>query len=239
MVRAMGEDAGEATDGGGAGAGRAAAHDDRPVVIFGGSFDPPHRRHADIVRGVDALLRARQILVIPARQNPQRPGGPAAGAKDRLAMCELAFGDIPDAVVLPIEVRREGPSYSIDTVREVLAMQDRGEVGRGPLRLVVGSDQALNFRTWKDWEHLAALATPAVVVRPPHAREDWPGLLRQHMDEAWAARWLSWTLPIDPVDSSSTEVRRRLAAGEPVDDLLHPAVEAYVRSAGLYAPPKM
>jgi nicotinate-nucleotide adenylyltransferase len=208
--------------------------DDRPVVIFGGSFDPPHRRHVEVARAIDALLKAQQILVVPARCNPQRPDGPVAGEKHRLAMGALAFADLPDAQVLPIEIDRPGPSYSIDTVREVLAMQDRGELRKGPLRLVVGSDQALNFRTWKDWEHLAALATPAVVVRPPHTREEWPALLAASMDAAWAARWLSWTLPVDPVDASSTEARRRLAAGEPLGDLLPPAVAAYVRSAGIY-----
>jgi len=119
-------------------------------------------------------------------------------------------------------------------VRRILQMQAHGELMKGPLRLVVGSDQALNFRSWKEWNELAALATPAVVVRPPHTRTEWPAILREHMDEQWAARWLSWTLPIDPVDSSSTEVRRRIAAGEAYDDLLLPAVANYIRSAKLY-----
>ena len=208
--------------------------DDRPVVIFGGTFDPPHRRHVEVARGVDALLRARQLLVIPARQNPQRAEGPRATAADRLAMCTLAFGALPDAVVLSTEIDRPGPSFTIDTVREVRRMQDEGGVMRGPLRLVVGSDQALNFATWKDWRLLADLAPPAVVLRPPHARADWPALLAERVDPAWTARWLAWTLPIDPVDCSSTDARRRIAAGAPASDLLTPEVEAYVRSAGLY-----
>jgi nicotinate-nucleotide adenylyltransferase len=210
--------------------------DNRPIVVFGGTFDPPHRRHVEVARGVDALLKAKQLLVVPAKRNPLREDAPRAGDKDRMAMCTLAFGDLPDAVVLPIEIERGGPSFTIDTVREVLRLQDAGGVMKGPIRLVVGSDQALNFRSWKDWEQLAGLATPAVVLRPPHTRADWPKLLAEHMDEAWAARWLAWTLPIEPVDSSSTEVRRRLAAGEPLGDRLLPAVEKNVRSAGLYAP---
>jgi nicotinate-nucleotide adenylyltransferase len=206
----------------------------RPVVLFGGSFDPPHRRHVDVARGVDALLSARQLLIVPARRNPQRAGGPVADGAHRLAMCELAFGDLPGCLVLPIELRREGPSYTIDTVREVLRMQQGGGVMRGPLRLVVGSDQALNFRTWKDWEELASLAPPVVVLRPPHSRADWAATLAEHMDAAWAAKWLAWTLPIDPVDCSSTEVRRRAAAGEEFGDLVVPAVAAYVRKTGAY-----
>lgn len=73
----------------------------RPVVLFGGSFDPPHRRHVEVARGVDALLEARQLLVIPARRNPQRTGGPVLDGPHRLAMCELAFGDLPGARSFP------------------------------------------------------------------------------------------------------------------------------------------
>jgi nicotinate-nucleotide adenylyltransferase len=205
----------------------------RPVVVFGGTFDPPHRRHVEVLRGVDALLKARQSIVVPAWRNPQREDAGASPA-DRLAMATLAFAPIADAVVVPWETERGAPCYSIDTVEDVLRRQRTGEVMQGPLRLVVGSDQALNFHTWRDWERLAELATPAVVLRPPHARETWPDAVRAAVPAPWADRWIAWTLPIDPVDVSGTEIRRRLAAGEPVDDLLPADVESYVRRAGLY-----
>ena len=206
---------------------------DAPVVLFGGTFDPPHRRHLELLKGVDALLRAKQAIVIPAWRNPQR-GEPGASGRDRFAMASLAFGGMPGVVVSPMELDLGAPSYSIDTVRRILAMQETGEVMRGPLRLLIGSDQALNFTTWRDWADLAALATPAVVLRPPHTREDWPALVRARHGEQWAPRWLSWTLPIDPVDVSGTDIRERLAKGEPLGDRLPEAVERYVRSAGLY-----
>ena len=66
-------------------------------------------------------------------------------------------------------------------------------------------------------------------------RAEWPAILAAHMDEAWAAKWLSWTLPIEPVDSSSTEVRRRVAEGADLGDLVLPAVGNYIASRGLYA----
>ncbi len=206
---------------------------DRPIVIFGGTFDPPHRRHVELAKGIDALLGAKQLLVVPAWRNPQR-AETAAPPAERVAMCELAFADLADTQVLRIEVESAAPCYSIDTVQRILQMQADGAIMSGPLRLVVGSDQALNFRTWRDWERLTTLAGPAVALRPPHTREDWPDLVRAAFDETWAERWLRWTLPIDPVQVSSTEIRRRLSAGEPVADMLTPAVAAYVRKRGLY-----
>ena len=207
---------------------------ERPRIgVLGGTFDPPHRRHVELLKGVDALLRAKQAIVIPAWRNPQR-GEPGASGRDRLAMASLAFAGMPDVVVSPMELDVGAPSYSIDTVRRIHAMQESGEVMRGPLRLLIGSDQALNFTSWKDWADLVALATPAVVLRPPHTREDWPALVHERHGEQWAPRWLEWTLPIDPVDVSSTDIRARLAKGEPLGDRLPDAVERYVRSAGLY-----
>ena len=110
----------------------------RPVVVFGGTFDPPHRRHVEVLRGVDALLKARQSIVVPAWRNPQREDAGASPA-DRLAMATLAFAPIADAVVVPWETERGAPCYSIDTVEDVLRRQRAGEVMQGPLRLVVGS----------------------------------------------------------------------------------------------------
>jgi len=216
-----------------AGASPGPAGDGRPIVVFGGTFDPPHRRHVELLRGVDALLKARQSIVVPAWRNPQREAAGASPAH-RLAMATLAFAPIADAVVVPWEVERAAPCYSIDTVEDILRRQRAGEVMQGPLRLVIGSDQALNFHTWRDWERLAALATPAVVLRPPHGREAWPDAVHAAVPAGWAERWISWTLPIDPVDVSGTDIRRRFAAGEPVADLLPPGVEPYVRRAGLY-----
>ncbi|NBQ16000.1 MAG: nicotinate-nicotinamide nucleotide adenylyltransferase, partial [Proteobacteria bacterium] len=156
--------------------------------------------------------------------NPQRADGPKASAADRMAMCTLAFDGLADTVVLPIEMDRDGASFTIDTVREVQRMQEEGGVMKGPLRLVVGSDQALNFSTWKNWRDLVDLATPVVILRPPHTRAEWPAILAQHMDEAWAAKWLSWTL-----------LRKRVAEGTDLGDLVLPAVGNYIASRGLYA----
>jgi hypothetical protein len=157
-------------------------------------------------------------------------GAEAVAALERM-MRQRAFGDAGATVV--VEERLVGQEVSVLALvdgRSITVLdpcQDHKQVGEGDTGPNTGGMGSYGP---------TPLATPAVVLRPPHTRADWPKLLAEHMDEAWAARWLAWTLPIEPVDSSSTEVRRRLAAGEPLGDRLLPAVEKYVRSAGLYAP---
>ena len=211
-----------------------AAPDDRPIVVFGGTFDPPHLRHVAVASAADKLLRAKRMLVVPAWSNPQRPGGPQASAADRLAMCTLAFQDLPDTEVSTVETAAQRPCYTVDTLQALHAQQKAGALPSGRFRLLIGSDQALNFRTWKEWEQVIILAEPVVVLRPPQEQWDWEAQLSKVWDKGWTARWLAWTLPIDPVDISSTEVRRRAAAGEPLADLVPEGVVAYIHSRGLY-----
>lgn len=207
--------------------------DTRPVLVFGGTFDPPHARHVTLVRGADALLRCKRVLILPAWMNPQRQT-PTAPAKDRVAMCALAFQDLADATISTLEVDAERACYTVETLERIHAEQQAGALPAGPLRLLIGSDQALRFHTWREWERVLTLAEPAVVLRPPHERWEWETLLRGAWDPAWTARWLSWTLPIDPVDVSSTEVRRRLAIGESIVEMVPAPVAAYIASRGLY-----
>ena len=194
-----------------------------PLLLFGGTFDPPHRHHRTMALRAMELLGADELLLVPARINPQRSALPPAPAEDRLEMVRRAFAKVPRTRVSEIELRREGPSFTVDTLRE---LRRAGEAR--PIRLLLGSDQALNFRTWREPQAILEIAAPAVVLRPPHTRESFG---RAVADDR---RWLEWLLPIEPIDCSSTEIRRRIAADEPLADLVEPAVEQHIRSRGLY-----
>jgi len=195
------------------------------ALVFGGSFDPPHRGHVAIARAAAGLVGADSILVIPAAVNPQRTGTPPSPAADRLAMTRLAFRTEPRAEVLDLETSRGGPSYTIDTLRELARLRPGTR-----FRLLVGSDQAINFTTWREWREAERLAEPAIVVRPPHDAATLAAELRR-LHGPDADRWIARILPIAPTPERSTAIRAELAAGRVPDDL-DPEVARYVAERG-------
>lgn len=202
----------------------------RRILIFGGTFDPPHRAHVELPVIVAEKLGCDRIIFVPAAVSPFKLDGPPTRARHRLKMVQRAVSDVPNAQVSPIEVDREGPSYFIDTLRALrTALDDHSE-----LQFLIGAEHALAFRGWREWEAVLALATPVVLLRPPWTRER----LGAALVEAWGAErgawWLEQTVEGPLIDVSSTDLRRRLAAGEDPGDDLHPEVAAYIRDHGLY-----
>lgn len=202
-----------------------------PALLFGGTFDPPHRTHVAVARAAADHLGARAILVVPAGRNPLRPDHEAAPPEDRLAMTRLAFAGEPRARVLDLELRRPPPSYTIDTLRSLV------DAGEAPLRLLIGSDQAVALPAWRAWREVVELAPPAIVLRPPHDAE----ALRRAFEERYGAdapSWLARVLPIPPVDMRATELRTRLRRGDPREPArfpeLDPRVLDHIRSRLLY-----
>jgi nicotinate-nucleotide adenylyltransferase len=200
------------------------------ALVFGGTFDPPHRGHVAIARAAADLVGAASILVIPAAFNPQRSGSPPAPADDRLAMTRLAFRHEPRAEVLDLEIARGGPSWTIDTLRE-LARQRPGT----RFRLLIGGDQAVNFTTWREWREVERLAEPAIVARPPLDAASLAAELRRvHGPDD--DRWIARILPIPATPGRSTAIRTALAEGLPTDEL-DPEVLRHCRERGLYRSP--
>jgi len=205
------------------------------VLIFGGTFDPPHRRHAQMVEAAAKFLNCARVLIVPTGESPLRDGHIAAPKDDRLAMAQRAFAALPGAVIDRREIDRGGPSFTVDTLREIASELS---TTRENLVLLIGGDQALQFDRWKSWREIdCTLATIAVVPRPPLAADQ----LAAQLDVKFAAlgadgpRWRMSVLPFAPIDLSATEVRGRLRANKPIADLVDPAVEEWIRSRRLYA----
>ena len=206
------------------------------TLIFGGTFDPPHRAHVELPQAAAGELNCDRIVYIPAAVNPLKVGShaPPASPEHRLAMLRLALRDVKNAEISTIEIDREGKSYTIDTLRALVPSLQASKPSS--LHLLIGADQALDFHRWRDWREILALATPAVMLRPPWTPVSFGAALRQRYDEAESRMWEARTLRTLPMlDVSATEIRSRVVANRPLDGMVPPAVEAYIREHRLYA----
>ena len=189
---------------------------DRPLLLYGGSFDPPHARHATMLADAMRALRSPCAVVMPAAINPLKASTPPAPADARHAMCVSAFAeneaDFPSEVrVSSFELSREGPSYTIDTLAELFR---RHAHLRGATRLLIGSDAIRSIERWRAWKEVLAAAPPAIVVRPPDDHASVRAFLREFGAKHGFADAESWLLPLEPVDLSSTDARAAMARGE-------------------------
>jgi len=221
----------------------AAAATTRRTLLFGGTFDPPHRMHVRMAVDAARLLGCARILVVPAGRAPLRAAGSDGGARreERLAMVRLAFSQVAGAEVDALEMEREGESFMVDTLALVAA---RDRLTREDLVLLIGADQAMQFDRWRSWRRITdELAQVAVVPRPPWDARS----LARALAEKFAAlgcdgeAWARAVLPMPSVPMAATEVRARwrgdggggqaLAA---MSDLLDPAVARFIRERRLY-----
>ncbi|MBK0393312.1 nicotinate (nicotinamide) nucleotide adenylyltransferase [Ramlibacter algicola] len=196
----------------------------RRIGIFGGSFDPPHLAHVALARAAVDQLGLDELRILPTGQAWHKSRELTAAAH-RLEMAQLAFAGIPHAVVDDRELRRAGPTYTIDTLREL-----RAESPGAQLLLVIGADQAEALHGWRDSAGIVGLATLAVAAR---ARPD-AGAPPFDASQLPAGRWLPVELPSMPV--SATLVRALAAAGQDVASLVPPGVASYIARHHLYRP---
>ena len=190
------------------------------IAIYGGSFNPPHLGHVEAARTVAAGLAPDRLLIVPASVPPHKAladGSPTA--QQRLELCRLAFADIPGAEISEIELRREGKSYSYDTVRLL-----REENPDAQLILVVGTDMLLSFEKWYQFRYLLENCTLAVLARGEDDLDELraaAAYLRESYDADVTV------LPHEPIAISSETIRERLGmrGGE---DYLSDAVYAEI-----------
>ncbi|WP_404422894.1 nicotinate-nucleotide adenylyltransferase [Nibricoccus sp. IMCC34717] len=187
--------------------------------LFGGSFDPVH--HGHLLAARDALEGAGldEVLFLPAAQAPLRDQSTRTPAVHRLAILKAALSGKPGFGVSDLELRRGGTSYTIDTVRQVAA-----ELPGNELYWIIGADQVAKLHEWREIEALAALVTFLALERPGHEgrlQAEIPGLRLQRVRG-------------HQVELSSTEIRARAAAGQPLDFLLPHKAIAYIRENSLY-----
>lgn len=194
--------------------------------MFGGTFSPPHRGHIAAALAFRDALSLDLVTVIPAGQPPHKTADPGANAADRLAMTRLAFAGVSGVEVSDMEIRREGRSYTSDTLAALAAP------GR-ELFLLCGSDMFLTLGTWHEPQRIFSLATVAW-VRRENEPETLEKLLKQ--EEIYRQNFDARTVPVPlPVrEVSSSQVRDAVRAGADISSWVTPQVASYIRERRLY-----
>ena len=175
----------------------------KQLCIYGGSFNPPHVGHVAAIRAAQSTLPLDEVRVIPAAAPP--PKQLAAGSPDpeeRLALCRLAFGELPGVTVSDLELRREGKSYTVDTVRALRETKPGCE-----LYLLVGTDMLATFEEWYCFEEILRSVTLLATAREDQELE----IVQAHaqrLREQYGAKVLVIETP--PLPLASTQIRRLL-----------------------------
>ena len=202
------------------------------IGVYGGAFNPPHLGHITAARAVSGLLKLDKLLVIPTGHPPHKtlpPGGPTP--EQRLEMTRLAMeqAGLKDRIeVLDLEIRREGNSYTADTLARLKEQYPEDE-----LWLLMGADMFLTLQSWRQPERILSLAGIAAFGRTEADTGELFDLQRDYLYRMYPqARLFTLSIP-GVVDVSSTELRDRLAKGEG-GALLAPAVYGYILRKKLY-----
>jgi nicotinate-nucleotide adenylyltransferase len=194
------------------------------VGILGGAFNPPHIGHLVCAQEAFVQLELDRVVFVPVRQAPHRELQGDPGPETRLEMVELAIADDARFAASRIEIEREGPSYTVDTLRGLRAAAPDDE-----FLLILGGDQAAALLEWHQPKEVLELAQVAVVERTNWSRNAI-GIKVGRLKGAERIRYLD--MPIIQVSSSS--IRRRVAAGQPIRYLVPDRVANHIGAAGLY-----
>jgi len=189
------------------------------IGLFGGSFDPVHNAHVALARAALDHLGLDELRWVPVGQawHKQRALAPAA---DREAMVALAIRGEPRFTLERCELQRSGPSYTVDTVRDLQARE------QAQWFLIIGQDQYGQLHTWHEWPDLIQRVTLAVAGRE--------GAAARPSAELAATPHAAVTIPLPRIDASSTELRERIADGRDYTDMVPDAVARYIDQHHLY-----
>jgi nicotinate-nucleotide adenylyltransferase len=203
------------------------------IGILGGTFDPFHDGHLALARAARNQLGLARILVIPAAVPPHKVGQAISPARDRLAMVEAGIGNEPGFEVSRIELDRDGPSYTVDTVAELAAAERAA--GREPdIAVILSAESFAGLAEWHEPRRLLDLARIVVAPRAGHPAPDEPAIERLTAGRADRVSVIDGPL----VDVSASSIRRLAAAGKTLDRLVPPGVARYIETHRLYRQPE-
>ena len=196
------------------------------VGIFGGTFAPVHNGHVEAAKRFMEQMRLDYLFVIPSCIPPHKQAEEGDDPMHRLHMCELAFANMDGVVVSDMEIRRGDKSYTVDTVRELSAPGRR-------LLLLCGTDMVLTFDQWRDYREILKLCYPVYIRQENDRLLD--GMIVNKLSAYYAETGKMFRKLVgDPLPISSGDIRKRVAKGEDISELVPSFVESYIKANGLY-----
>ncbi|WP_374034406.1 nicotinate (nicotinamide) nucleotide adenylyltransferase [Bdellovibrio bacteriovorus] len=210
------------------------------IGIFGGSFNPPHMGHINAIQTVAKKAGLGKVHIIPAAQNPLKTPVEGPTPEQRVELTRLAFAQYGETYFVDDqEIKRGGMSYTVDTVMNLRKSYDAND-----LYLVVGADKFEELAQWKDYQKILTEANLIVTTRPgydmPESLEEMPGFLKPlvaefdfNFIELNTGRNIQF-ITLRDVEVSSSEVRKWLRSGKPVEKYLPLSVESYIKEHKLY-----
>ena len=193
--------------------------------MFGGSFDPVHNGHVQLAQAFIKELSLDKVFIVPAFISPFKQGGAAVLPHHRAEMCRLAFRDIQQAEISDMEIKREGSSYTYQTLQ---ALTDKLDTDK--IFLITGADSFMSIHKWKEPE---IIFRHAVICGLPRNDDDISALEKQseYLHGLGAETRI---LNISVMTVSSTDIRCKAAKGESIRGLVPDDVERYIIENGLY-----
>jgi len=197
-------------------------------IFFGGSFDPIHRGHLAIADAVKKMVQPTDFFWIPAWISPHKIQTPPAAVQDRLALLQCALKPRENEVILDLEVRREGPSYTIETLRILQENPPKQED-----YFVLGGDSLERIAQWRDIGEIMTRVTFLIAPRlhwGPESELGWRATLPEGLSAVFKGQWL----PMEPVDLSSREIRDQVRLEKEIPEDFPNGVLSEIRRRCLY-----
>lgn len=196
------------------------------VGIYGGTFSPVHNGHVAAAKAFMEQMWLDILYVIPTGVTPHKDMKGDATAADRLEMCRLAFEGVEGVIVSDLEMRREGKSYTVDTLRELYDPEGR-------LFLLMGTDMLLTLGSWREPDEIFRLCYPVYIRREEDAALDAAVVEKITAYQQTYGKVVR-RIVAPAIELSSTDVRKAVAEGFPIEGAVPPAVADYIRRKGLY-----
>ena len=196
------------------------------VGIYGGAFAPIHKGHVAAAKAFMEQLWLDVLFIIPTGISPHKQMSKGASDFDRLEMCRLAFDGIEGIIVSDMEIRRQGKSYTVDTLRELVAEDRR-------LFMLCGTDMILTLDTWNEADKIFELCYPVYIRREKDESLD-DEIVKKVTEyrNKYGKNIVKIKAPV--IEISSSDIRARIAQGEDVSELVPFEVAEYIKEKGLY-----